>query len=406
MTSVPSPGASSPHDGARDFDFLHGTWRVRNRKLRRPLTGSEEWYEFTGRSTEQPIWGGRANIEEYDATLPDGTRLRGLALRLFDPRANRWTIHWSNGVNGTLDTPLTGTFRDGVGVFYGHDNHAGKMVPVRFHWTSAGPNDARWEQAYSEDGGTTWETNWIMQFTRAKPSHPVLELRRYRLHPGKRETLIDLFDRELVESQEDVGIQLVTQFRDLDNPDVFTWLRAFPDMPTRAGALAAFYNGPVWAAHRDAANATMIDSDDVRLLRPARNNCGFLLGQRLDRASDDARIVIATIYSLEPKVADDFCEFFDRAVMPRLVSNGAWPVAILDTDSSPNTFPRLPVREGERCFVWFAQFDDVASHARFVAALETDGPWTERIRGELEQQLLAPVETWRLAPTARSRLLL
>jgi quinol monooxygenase YgiN len=96
----------------------------------------------------------------------------------------------------------------------------------------------------------------------------VVELRRYRLHPGARDTLIELFDREFVESQEAVGMHLLGQFRDLDDPDSFVWLRGFQDMSARKRALEAFYGGPIWKAHSSAANVTMIDSDNVLLLRP------------------------------------------------------------------------------------------------------------------------------------------
>src|SRR5690242_5785819 len=104
---------------------------------------------------------------------------------------------------------------------------------------------------------------------------PIVELRQYTLHPGARETLIELFDREFVETQEACGMKVIGQFRDLDDPDRFVWLRGFPDMPARARALAAFYGGPVWKAHRNAANATMIDSDNVLLLRPVAPDAGF-----------------------------------------------------------------------------------------------------------------------------------
>lgn len=99
--------------------------------------------------------------------------------------------------------------------------------------------------------------------------HPIVELRQYTLHPGQRDALIDLFDREFVETQEAHGMRVLGQFRDLDQPDLFVWLRGFADMDVRRRALEAFYGGPVWAAHRAAANATMIDSDNVLLLRPA-----------------------------------------------------------------------------------------------------------------------------------------
>lgn len=168
MTDVRTerPAVARTRDGARDFDFLHGEWHVHNRRLRHPLSGSSEWYEFEGGTTESPLWDGDANVEEYRAMLPDGTPLRGLALRLYEPATGRWTIHWSNATTGTLDAPMTGTFRDGVGVFYGDDTYVGHPIRLRFYWTSSGANSARWEQAFSADGGATWETNWIMTFTR------------------------------------------------------------------------------------------------------------------------------------------------------------------------------------------------------------------------------------------------
>src|SRR5437764_7431453 len=109
---------------------------------------------------------------------------------------------------------------------------------------------------------------------------PIIELRQYTLHPGKRDVLIDLFDREFVESQEELGMKIIGQFRDVDNPNRFVWLRGFRDMPSRAQALEDFYGGPVWKTHREAANATMIDSDNVLLLRPASPASGFSLENR------------------------------------------------------------------------------------------------------------------------------
>src|SRR6267143_6869152 len=104
---------------------------------------------------------------------------------------------------------------------------------------------------------------------------PVVELRQYTLHPGKRDVLIDLFDREFIESQEALGIKVIGQFRDLDHQDRFVWLRGFRDMTSRAKALSDFYGGPVWKAQREAANETMIDSDNVLLLHPAHSDSGF-----------------------------------------------------------------------------------------------------------------------------------
>lgn len=236
---------------------------------------------------------------------------------------------------------------------------------------------------------------------------PVVELRQYRLHPGRRDTLIELFEREFVESQEAAGIQLIAQFRDIDQPDIFTWLRGFPDMESRAAALTAFYDGPVWAQFRDAANATMISSDNVRLLRPVRRGSGFVLGERasIGAAATRTGFVIASIYTLAPHAQQGFNEFFQGAVAPRLRASGARPFALFETEPSANTFPRLPVREGEHAFVWFARFDGVADYEQHTAALARDPFWTGEVEPELARRLVAPTEIWRLAPTARSRTL-
>src|SRR6266853_6972280 len=179
---------------------------------------------------------------------------------------------------------------------------------------------------------------------------PIVELRQYTLHPAKRDVLIDLFDREFVESQEALGISVIGQFRDLDDPNRFVWLRGFRDMPSRAQALEDFYDGPVWKAHREAANATMIDSDNVLLLRPAFPTSGFLL-ENLKRAPVGAdeiptSLVVAAIYYFAGPVAPDFIHFFEHTLRPLTESLGATISASFVTENSENTFPALPVRVG------------------------------------------------------------
>src|SRR5437667_1786041 len=139
---------------------------------------------------------------------------------------------------------------------------------------------------------------------------PIVELRQYTLHHGKRDVLIELFDGEFIEPQEAVGIKVIGQFRDLDRPDRFVWLRGFRDMSSRERELSDFYGGPVWKTHREAANATMIDSDNVLLLRPALPTSGFSLEnmKRSPVGSDEkpTSLVIVTIYYFENPVAADF----------------------------------------------------------------------------------------------------
>ena len=235
---------------------------------------------------------------------------------------------------------------------------------------------------------------------------PVVELGQYTLHPGRRDELISLFERDFVEPQEATGMTLLGQFRDLDAPDRFVWLRGFDDMEARASALAAFYDGPVWRAHRAAANATMIDSDNVLLLRPATPASGFALDGRraeIDEPSPHAGLVVATLYAFGAPVDIDFLDFFARELRPALTAAGAGIVASFITETAANTFPRLPLREGEYVFAWFARFRDEAAHAAYRAALVARPDW-RALAVALGRHLQGPPEVLRLAPTSRSRL--
>ena len=235
---------------------------------------------------------------------------------------------------------------------------------------------------------------------------PVVELRQYTLHPGKRDVLIELFDREFVESQEILGMYVIGQFRDLDNPDRFVWLRGFRNMTERAEGLTAFYTGSVWKANREAANATMIDSDNVLLLRPARPESGFLLGSdRPPPCSSEvpAALVVATIYYLD-ELANDFVDFFEQTLKPVLVDTGASILAYLVTESSANNFPALPVREGENVFIWFSLFWDQMSYQDHCAALFKSARWRGEVSREITRRLRKPPEVLKLSPTARSQL--
>ena len=238
---------------------------------------------------------------------------------------------------------------------------------------------------------------------------PIVELRQYTLHPGARDTLVALFDSEFIESQEEVGIDVIAQFRDIDRPNVFTWLRGFPSMAARATALQSFYDGPVWTRHRDAANATMIEWHNVRLLRPVRPRSGITVARHRpgrDTTAPQPDIVVVTIYSLAHDAANEFPQWFDGVIAPHLIATDARPIARLETESSPNTFPRLPVREGEHAFVWMARFRDVAAYDRHRSALLARPRWTAEVEPALRRCLTAPVEVLRLEPTLRSRRLL
>ncbi|GAA0653172.1 NIPSNAP family protein [Brevundimonas lenta] len=226
---------------------------------------------------------------------------------------------------------------------------------------------------------------------------PVVELRQYTLHPGRRDELIALFEREFVESQEAEGMTLIGQFRDLDRPDHFVWLRGFPDMETRLRALRAFYSGPVWQTHRNAANATMIDSDDVLLLKPLDADAGFVLGERAPVGATGTGLgaVVCGVHRLSGP-DDALPARFRAELTPRLAVCGLTPAAVLVTDDSPNTFPALPVRAGERVLVWLALAPDQPAADAALARARADPALASILNNAL--QLM------RLQPTARSRL--
>ena len=233
----------------------------------------------------------------------------------------------------------------------------------------------------------------------------VLELRQYTLRPGRRDELVALFEREFVEPQEEAGAHVIATFRDLDDPDRFVWLRGFADMAARADALGAFYGGPAWQAHRDAANATMVDSDNVLLLRPLDCDQGLraaLLPRPPVGVAPPAQgIFTITLCPLRRPADDALVRAFDQCVHPWWVGVGGDLLACWVTEPAANNFPRLPVREGEPVIAWLTRFDDEAAERRHAALLQASGcldkaEWRTHLSGEATQL--------RLAPTPRSAL--
>ncbi len=149
----------------RDFDFWMGSWTVHNRRLRERLAGCEEWDEFDSTVVARPLLDGMGNEDEFRTDFDGG--FVGMSLRFFDPRTRQWWIYWADTRRcGRLDPPVVGAFEGDVGVFEGEDTFDGRPILVRFVWSGVTTETPRWEQAFSEDGGETWETNWIMDFTR------------------------------------------------------------------------------------------------------------------------------------------------------------------------------------------------------------------------------------------------
>ena len=240
---------------------------------------------------------------------------------------------------------------------------------------------------------------------------PVVELRQYTLKPGKRETLVELFDSRLIEDQEKAGMTIIGQFRDLDRPDMFVWLRGFDSMEARKNALTRFYDGPAWAMHRDAANATMIDSDDVLLLKPAWPGAAFDLsgsqrdtGPNPEKAGEGNRlngIVAVRIHHLRSAAETRFVRRFETSVIPLLKTLGARVLAAFLTEHAENSFSRLPVRAGENVFIAVTGFANAEALASHEAALAASPEW-QSFAEAAKADLAKPAEFLRLSPTSRS----
>ena len=162
-----SQQAPAQRDGQHDFDFEIGTWKTHISRLVRPLTGSTTWIEFEGTSVVRTIWNGRANLVELEVDGPTG-HIEGLSLRLYSPQSHQWSLNFANSSSGTLSQPTIGEFKNGRGEFYDQESFNGRTILVRNVWSDITPDSCRFEQAFSDDGGKTWEVNWIATDTRVK----------------------------------------------------------------------------------------------------------------------------------------------------------------------------------------------------------------------------------------------
>jgi aminopeptidase N len=252
---------------------------------------------------------------------------------------------------------------------------------------------------------------WILKHVIDQAADTVFELRQYTLHPGQRDVLVDVFDDNFVEGQEAVGMRIIGQYRDLDDPDRLVWLRGFPDMGARKEALTTFYSGPVWRAHGRVAAGTMVDSDNVLLLRPLRPDTAFA-PSTIKLPPPGTRgpgkgVLVASIVYVERNTPREFGSFFQTQLQPRWEqaggSAGASIVAQMVSEHSANTYPALPVREKENVFVWLTLFPDQAAVDKHQHTLAQSREWREAL-GQLSSWTHHKIETLRLEPTARSRL--
>jgi len=158
------------HDGQHDFDFEVGTWKIHLKRLDHRLVGSTNWVEFDGTSVIRKVWGGRADLEEFETDSPAGGHIEGLTLRLYDPQTHQWSLYWATSKSGAMGPPTIGEFKNGRGEFFDTEPSGpnGRSILCRFVWTNTNTDTPHFKQSFSEDGGKTWEVNWITDQTRVK----------------------------------------------------------------------------------------------------------------------------------------------------------------------------------------------------------------------------------------------
>lgn len=252
-------------------------------------------------------------------------------------------------------------------------------------------------------GATSWAADAQAPIT-SEPCCSVIELRQYTLHPGRREAFIELFDGTFTDPLDATGMTVIGQFRDLDRPDRFVWIRGFQDMPSRAKELAAFYYGDLWHAHSSEANASIDDSDNVLLLEPASPALRFKdIPPRPapSNATAPVGLVVVTLYYTQAESLNTFENLFDRSLRHRAETAGARTLAAYISSTQENNFPRLPIHVGEHVFVWVAQFANPTAYAAYQSKLAADKLWNKARWREL---LVREPEVLRLTPTPRSRL--
>ena len=389
------------HDGARDFDFLMGSWTVHNRRLRDRLKGSTTWDEFEATSAARPLLGGIGNEDVYRTEYAGG--FTGMSFRFFDKAKGQWSIYWADSRRGVLDPPVIGSFAGDIGTFEGSDVFDGRPIRVRFLWSRIKTPTPRWEQAFSADGGKTWETNWVMDFARSDgvtaQEFPMVELRRYAIQPRERDRFALTFDAYFPEAFQQLGGIVFGQGLERRNDTWFTWLRGFPSYDARAEGMWAMYSGPLWKEHAARMNDRLLDAGNVLLLRPLAPGRGLRVLPAVDVASERAGgIVVLQIFAVQAGKADALAARAEDSFAAYRTA-GAREAGVLVSLDRPNNFPRHFARDDGPFVVWVGVvkddglLNDVASLAgRAASALGASG----LLRGEPEWVVIDPTNRSRL----------
>lgn len=342
-----------------DFDFLLGSWHIRNRKLKTRLNNCTEWDEFLAKGTLRKILRGIGNIDDFITTL-DNEPFEGMSLRLFNPSTKLWSIYWADSRIGEMQIPVVGSFNGDIGEFYAEDIFAGKEILVKFNWDKTNPNAPVWSQAFSIDKGKTWEWNWYMYFEKVKEitenintNIKVIELRNYFLKPGMLNSFTNYFKEHFIEPQNKLGAFTLGQFHIKDETDRFFWIRGFKDMCSRGEILRAFYEqSNVWKEFGPGANDMMLDSDNVHLLKPVNS----VINENVFKK--EKSIVVIDYYTANDNNLELLINLFQKKYVPFLNSINVNDITLWVSEMKENDFPRLPVFQNENLLVAITFYND------------------------------------------------
>lgn len=360
-----------------DFDRLVGKWNIHHRKLVSRLTNSDEWIEFYATQEMRKVLNGLGNVETMAASI-NGIPFEGMAVRLFNPATKLWSIYWSDSSSGILDKPVVGSFANNIGRFYSKEIFNNREVIQQFQWDISNPERPVWSQAYSTDKGETWEWNWYMYFTRRNSTEeaqvvtaggPVIELRNYLIKPHMREAFIEYFERHFIQSQNEIGGQILGQYKVKDARDQFFWIRGFSDMSGRNKFLNDFYHGPFWQQHKATANSMLLNNDNVHLLKPLNFAAGSGASFDLSWFRQEKGIAVIDYYIANQKL-DKLFGFVHKEYLSLLTAAGIDKTSFWISETATNEFTALPVFQDTN-LIQISFYADEAEYAAKLKVLDT-----------------------------------
>ncbi|MGI8811915.1 MAG: hypothetical protein ACR2IH_05230 [Pyrinomonadaceae bacterium] len=382
--------------------------------MRSRLSGSDEWVEFEARHEMNKILEGVGNTETITAMV-DGRPFEGRALRLFESSTRLWRIYWVDNDSSEMGDAVVGSFENGVGTFFGEEIFDGREVAVQFKWDATDPEKPVWSQAFSPDGGKSWEWNWYMYFTRRKSGGianedlnadkniKVIELRNYLIKPGRRDEFIDLFEENFTRSQNILGGYTLGQYRVKGADDNFFWIRGFADMPARNKFLNDFYFGsPSWKLHKAAANSMLLNNDNVHLLKPlflslrADENAGMVFNS--DWFGRRKGITVVDFYTSNTKL-EKIIEFVRNKYVALFSKAKAANASFWVSETTPNDFPGLPVFQDKNLLVQMTFYKNELEYQ--AETKSEDSKMNDELSSEMHD-LVTLKNTLILYPTARS----